>query len=61
MSRNDYRPLNVRDALSYLDKVKVSLGFFAFLPLAFQERERAVLSLRATIRRCRIKALVSEL
>jgi len=24
MSRNDYRPLNVRDALSYLDKVKVS-------------------------------------
>jgi hypothetical protein len=27
MSRNDYRPLNVRDALSYLDKVKVSLRF----------------------------------
>jgi hypothetical protein len=27
MSRNDYRPLNVRDALSYLDKVKVSFRF----------------------------------
>jgi len=30
MSRNDYRPLNVRDALSYLDKVKVSLRISSF-------------------------------
>jgi hypothetical protein len=27
MSGRDYRPLNVRDALSYLDKVKVSTCF----------------------------------
>jgi hypothetical protein len=30
MSRQDYRPLNVRDALSYLDKVKVSYRFCNF-------------------------------
>jgi histone deacetylase complex regulatory component SIN3 len=32
-SREEYRPLNVRDALSYLDQVKVSLSQKSFMSL----------------------------